>query len=195
MTDNTIIGQNRLDRKTPLVRCYPLQWVSWFLTLMLALGLWTVVAQAQEYRYHYISLTEVQLPSGFGKFNPWAINNGGRVYGNARHASSVSHVAAYADGAVTVLQPGTTMAVNARGTIGGFVGAAQTSTMQAALFRGTQVEIIPLLPGETQTFVVSLNDSDTALVWSEDPSGLNRNTYRLYSKGKTSFRFQIPNDF
>jgi len=35
MTDNTIIGQNRLDRKMPRVLCYPIPWVSWFLTLRL----------------------------------------------------------------------------------------------------------------------------------------------------------------
>jgi hypothetical protein len=164
---------------------------SWVLVLIL--GLWAVVASAHEYRYHYISLTEVPLPSGFVAFNPSAINDSGRVYGTAWDASFVDpHVAVYAGGAVTVLQPGNAGAANAHGTVGGHVTDPQTGKLQAALFRETKVEIIPFLPGEIQTFVVSLNNSDTALVWSEDPSGGNRNTYRLYSKGRTTFSFQLP---
>jgi hypothetical protein len=161
--------------------------------LVLTLGLWAVVAQADEFRYHYISLTEVPLPAGFVEFEIRAIKDSGRIYGTAWDASSVDpHVAVYADGAVTVLQPGHTLTANARGTIGGYVDDPQTGNRQAALFRRNQVELVPFLPGEDFTMVLSLNDSDTALVWSRDPSGLNRNTYRLYSKGKTTFRYQLP---
>ena len=164
----------------------------WFgLVLALTITSWAVVVQAEEFRYHYVSLTEA-LPGFF--FAPTAINDSGRVYGIAYDAASGDpHVAVYADGVVTVLQPGNAWVANARGTIGEFVTDPQTGTSQAALFRGTKAEIIPFLPGETRTFVQSLNDSDTTLVWSEDPSGLNRNTYRLYSNGKFTFRFQIPN--
>jgi hypothetical protein len=160
--------------------------------LFLTLAFAAVAAQAQAYRYRYISLDEVRLPSGFVDFLPVAINDSGRIFGTARDASFVPHVAVYEGGAVIVLQPGRPVIVNARGTIGGSVTNPQTGKSQAALFRGTKVELIPLLPGDTQTSVVSLNDSDTALVWSQDPSGLNRNTYRLYSKGETIFRFQLP---
>jgi hypothetical protein len=93
---------------------------------------------------------------------------------------------------VTVFQPGNAVAANARGIIGGFVTDPQTGNLHAALFRGDQTEMIPFLPGEIKTYVLSLNDSDTALVWSEDPSGLNQNTYRLYRKGKTLFSYQLP---
>jgi hypothetical protein len=75
--------------------------------LVLTLGLWAVVAQAQEYRYRYVSLLEVELPSGFIFFDPIAINNSGRIYGVAYDDLFIDpHVAVYADGAVTILQPG-----------------------------------------------------------------------------------------
>jgi hypothetical protein len=160
--------------------------------LALTLGLWAVVAQAREYRYHYISLTEVQIPSGFTRFNPTAIDDHGRVYGNTTGVSVDSHVAVYDHGVVKVLQPGIVFTINTLGTIGGAITDPQTGTLQPALFRGKKVEIIPLLPGETRLSLLALNDADTALIWSEDPSGFNRNTYRLYSEGKTIFRYQIP---
>lgn len=164
--------------------------------LALALGWWAQAAQADqshEYYYHYISLSEVPLPTGFVQFNSTAIDDSGRVYGDIIDASYASHIAVYAHGTFTVLQPGNTSAVNARGTIGGFVFTDPVNfKFQAALFRGNSVKMIPFLPGDTSTRVLSLNDSDTALVWSEDPSGFNENTYRLYKKGKTLFSYQLP---
>jgi len=98
--------------------------------LVLSLGLWAVAAQAQEFRYHYVSLDQVELPSGFVFFDPKAINNRGRIYGDAYGCTTTTcdvirpHIAVYADGTVTVLQPGQPGIVNAaneRGTIGGSV--------------------------------------------------------------------------
>ena len=79
MTDNTIIRQNRLDRKTPLVRCYPLQWVSWFLTLMLTL--WAVPAQGEEFRYRYVPFG---VPPGFDFFDPQRSTTVARFPGRAQ---------------------------------------------------------------------------------------------------------------
>jgi hypothetical protein len=160
--------------------------------LAIALGLWAADARANDFRYHYVSFTDIELPPGFVVFIPTAIDDRGRVYG-AAFDSFADHVALYNEGVVTVLQAGVPAVVNARGTLGGWVTNPETGKQQAALFHGTELQLIPLLPGEVQTFVVSLNDSDSALVRSEDPSGNNRTTYRIYSRGKTIFRFQLPN--
>ena len=111
--------------------------------LVLTLGLWAVAAQAQEFRYHHVSLDEIELPSGFNFFNPIAINNSGRIYGTAYESiSDLPHVAVYADGAVTVLQPGNVYAANEGGTIGGSVLLdAENFIEQAALFHSNQEEI------------------------------------------------------
>jgi len=158
--------------------------------LMLTLGWWAAAAQADEFRYHYISLNKVPLPAGFILFEPTTIDDAGRVYGMALDAAYAHHVAIYADGAVTVLHPGFPLAANARGTIGGFVTDPQTGKWQAALFRGTTVEPIPFLPGEDQSSVVSLDDSDTALLWSIDSSGSYLYTLRLYSHGESTFVYK-----
>src|SRR5207249_8605874 len=101
--------------------------------LALTLGLWALVAQAREHRYHYVSLDQAPLPSGFTFFLPAAINDSGRVYGTACDATfNVCNIAFYADGAVTVLQA-------AGGAVGGFVVIdPQNFVAQAALFRKTR---------------------------------------------------------
>jgi len=162
---------------------------SWVLAL--TLGLWAVLAQAQEFRYYWVSLDQVELPPGFIEFFPVAINNSGRIYGdgiecsNATCDSILSHIAVYADGAVTVLQPGNVYAANEGGAIGGSVLIDPTNYIeQAALFRGDQVELIPPQPGEVRSAVIALNDQGTALVESDD--ALDRRTFLLYSKGQTT---------
>jgi hypothetical protein len=158
---------------------------------VLTLGLWAVVAQAQEFRYRYVSLNQVELPPGFSFFDPVVINNSGRIYGIAYEPPLppaihfFPHVAVYADGAVTVLQPGFVYAANEGGTIGGSVPIDLAKGIeQAALFRGDQVELIPPQPGEVTSVVTALNDSGMALVTSKDASG--QPTYVLYKNGQAT---------
>jgi hypothetical protein len=156
--------------------------------LAMTLGLWAVAAQAHEFRYHYVSLDaeKVGLPPGFSFF-PGGINDSGRVSGTVCDGDGSCFVAIYANGAVTILQPGEGLSINARGTIGGFVVLnpdPNNLLTQAALFRGNQVKLIPPQPGEVFAFVFALNDSGTALVESDDASG--RPTYVLYGKGQTT---------
>jgi hypothetical protein len=154
--------------------------------LVLTLGLSAVAAQAQQFRYRYVSLDQVELPAGFTLFDPIAINNSGRIYGIAYDDLFIDpHVAVYADWAVTVLQPGIVYAANEGGTIGGSVPIDLANGIeQAALFRGDQVELIPPQPGEFPSFVLALNDLGTALVGSFDAS-FNA-TYVLYENGQTT---------
>jgi hypothetical protein len=151
-----------------------------------------ILTDDKEYRYHYISLTNVTLPSDFLEFSPDVIDDRGTVYGTVWNSDNNPHIAIYTDGIVTVLQPGAPVTVNAQGTIGGYVINPQTGKRQAAIFRGENAEIIPLLPDETETYVQSLNDSDAALIWSEDPKGLVQSTYRVYQNSKFIANYQLP---
>jgi hypothetical protein len=56
------------------------------LAFMLALGLTTVPGYAQDFRYRYVSLDQLTLPTGYNAFNPTGIRNGGRVLSATRHA-------------------------------------------------------------------------------------------------------------
>lgn len=154
--------------------------------LVLTLGLVAVAAQAKEFRYHYVSLDQVELPPGFLFFDPVVINNRGRVYGNAYdEAFFFPHVAVYTDGAITVLQPGTVSAANKGGTMGGSVLIDPVNFIeQAALFHGDQVELIPRQPGELTSFVTALNDAGMALVTSFDASF--QQTFVLYKNGQAT---------
>jgi len=75
--------------------------------------------------------------------------------------------------------------INERGTIGGSVLTDTVNNFeQAALYRGDQVELIPRQTGEVTSFVIGLNDSDTALVLSID--ALARRTVVLFSNGQAT---------
>lgn len=157
--------------------------------LVLVLGLWAMVAQAQaqEYRYHYVSLDQVELPPGFAFFYPNAIQDSGRVYGTVCDNSFIDcRIAVYARGSVTVLQTGQALAVNAGGTVGGFVMVdPQNFILQAALFpKNKEVEVIPPQPGEVMSLVIALNDPGTALVQSVQSFDDWESTYALYSHGQ-----------
>lgn len=155
--------------------------------LGLTLGCLAAVTQAQEFRYCYVSLDQVELPPGFDPFfDPIAINNSGRIYGHAFDDTSfLPHVAVYEDGAVSVLQPGIVNTVNEGGTIGGSVLIDPVNFIeQAALFRGDQVELIPPQPFEFTSFVRSLNDRGTGLVISFDSSFAQTNLF--YQHGQAT---------
>jgi hypothetical protein len=156
--------------------------------LVLVLGLWVVTVQAQAFRYRCVSLDQVEPPSGFTFFGAAAIQNSGRLYGNVCDDSGLEcYVAFYKDGTVTVLPSPVffVFVVNERGTVGGFVPIDfENGLIQAALFHGDAVELIPPQPGEVSSDVFALNDSGTALVESFDDSG--EVTYLLYHQGRTT---------
>ena len=154
--------------------------------LALTLGFWVVLVQAQNLRFHYVALDQAALPAGFVFFGPEAINESGRVYGEAYDDQSFDpHVAVYQNGTVTVLQPNLasfTDAVNAEGTVGGGVITDEVNFYtQAALFHLAHVELIPRLPGEITSDVITLNDSGMALVDSFDANFVE--TLELYKNG------------
>jgi hypothetical protein len=139
--------------------------------LALAVSSWAMDVQAQEFRYRYVPLDQVELPSGFEIFYPIALGNGGRVYGTAFpfDVSASPQVAVYDGGVVTALAPGLAFTASRSGLVGGGVLLDPVAfTTQAALFRGGKVELIPRLPGEYTSNVMRVTDSGLALVVSYD---------------------------
>ena len=165
--------------------------------LVLVLVLWAAlvpVAQAQEPRYRYVSVDQLELPPGFDFFSSAAINNSGRVYGTAfgctpDFVSCYFKPAVYANGTLTVSsipQSGFVGSANEGGTMGGSVEIDPLNFFfQAALFRGNSVELIPFQQGEIFSDVIALNDSGMALVSSFDADFINQ-TLVLYQNGRTT---------
>jgi hypothetical protein len=166
-----------------------IKWFVLFISLLLGLTAAPLKADTsykQQYRYKYISLTNVPVPTGYAQFIPWSIDDKGRVIGHiGSNDGPIVRIAIYNNGKLSVYQQGEVVsgAVNARGTIGGGITDPITFNSPAALFRGNHVEIIPNPPGVTFSYVASLNDSDTALIYS-DPG-----IYRLVKNGKALFNF------
>lgn len=159
----------------------------WFgLFLAAAAGLWTAAAQAEEIRYHYVDFDQVEVPPGYTRFGPSALQDSGRVYGGVcDDICTTPNVAYYQNGTVTVFASrGIVTTSNAGGTLGGFVWLDLTNfTYQAALFRGDETELIPPREGEHYGEVLAINDLGTALVESQDADG--RATFELYEDGQT----------
>lgn len=111
--------------------------------LALFVGLSVNLAKAREsdgFHYHYIPLSGIPLPPGVQNFIPLAINDNGLIYGSVDDGEN-SHVAVYANGSITVLQPENGFvipgAINARGLAGGSVLIDPFNfNFRAALFRG-----------------------------------------------------------
>lgn len=163
--------------------------LAFFIWVLLAcMSPWVLADPQFGYRYHYISFADGLLPVGFAQFSPAAVDNSGTVYGTVYDSSYSPHIAIYKNGTVKILQPGQIVisgAVNQHGTIGGAVINQETGDFQAALFQENRKKIIPFLPGETRSFITSVNDSGSYLVYSEAP-GIY--VQRLYDKrGKLLF--------
>ena len=170
----------------------------WF--LLLALLWWGSAARAEELRYHYVSL-RATIPAPFLFFTPSAINDSGRVYGtlylcgNANCDYLAGTIGVWAAGTITPRQPGNAYVANDQGTVGGSVFTDPVNFIeQAALFHDGSVELIPRQPGELTSYVIALNDSDTAVVLSINAS--YQGTWVLYRNGQSTrldFGSTIPN--
>ncbi len=152
------------------------------------MGLAPEAAEAEELHYQYVPL---EPPAGFMFFDPVAIDDSGRVFGNAYNDDFILHVAFFEGGETRVLPAGGQLATtaNASGTVGGGVVIdIDNFFTQAALFHGTKTELIPLAAGKISSVVVALNDPGTALVSSLDD--MFEESFELYENGQT-----IPLDF
>ena len=156
--------------------------------LFLILGLWSVAAHAERYRYNSLNhLTADNL-----SFSPVDIDDKGRVYGTVRYSDSDytdSKIGVYAHGKMKILEAdyfGFANVANNRGTVGGgiYYERPLSFSTQAALFHGDQFELVPFKPGDFSSAVVALNDRGTAVVRS-NTSEFPSVTFSLYYKGKS----------
>jgi hypothetical protein len=151
--------------------------------LALVLASSSAAAEAQSPVYHYVALDQAPLPAGIDSFSPVSISDGGRIYGELYGVPSYAGL--YQNGAFTVIARGSVFVGNKAGTGGGSVPVDAVGTDEhAALFHGTQVELIPPQPGEISSVVESLSDSGTALVSSIDAAGAHH--LFLYTNGGSS---------
>jgi hypothetical protein len=152
------------------------------LVLMLA----PLAVYGDPIRYEYVPLDQVPLPPPYVFFAPAEVVNG-RVYGTVGDESfTITNVAVYSGGVVTIGPTGSAFVANASGTIGG-VG----STGQAALFRGNETTFVPALPGQQFANVIGLGDSQLALIQSTDTSFAS--TFAYYRGGSVSvIDFGLP---
>jgi hypothetical protein len=182
---NRYTGEDSMASRT-------LQLTTQLLSVSVGLSIFAAHAEAQDYTYHYESLTNLSLPSGVSAFAPWRIDDRGRVHGTAFDADGVEpHVAVYADGVLTVRQEGTVSSTSPRGLVGGTVGVHPEPT-QAALFRGDRTTLFPAIGGVQGNDVIAVNDADLALVWYADTEEMNRNTYRLFRRNRSVFEYRLP---
>jgi hypothetical protein len=152
----------------------------------LALSLVGSVAHADPLRYAYVPLDQIPLPAPYAFFSPSVVVNG-RVYGDVfDETGTLENVAVYDHGVVTVGPSGLTTVANARGDIGGV-----TPSFQAALFSGNTTTLVPPLPSQVSSNVVSLGDNGLALIQSTDSSFFN--TFAYFRAGTESvIDFGLP---
>lgn len=135
--------------------------------------------------YRYMAVDNVVQPQ-FLFIALAALTNRGSLYGTAFELSGETiktYVAAVDGGKVRLLQEGYATAANEGGTVGGWVITdPENSRGQAALFRGSEVEMIPRAPGEIHSEVLVLNDRGTAVVVSQGEN--DRRSAFLYSNGQ-----------
>lgn len=185
MSNERLFGSTHINGKKVKLRIPTTYKFSWVFTFTLAL--WTALAQAEEFRYRYVSL-EDKTPPDFTFFIPSSINDRGVVSGTVFKCGEIScsdaRVAIFAKGVITVLQPGLGGPINEGGTIGGGVILDPESfTTQAALFRKDKLELVPPQPDEVSASVFELNDASTALVFSFT---LENSTNLLYKNGQST---------
>ncbi len=162
----------------------------------LALSLWALVAEAHSFRYQYVPLDEA-VPTGFLSFDPATIDDQGRIFGTAYaqpcDPNCRPSAAVYESGTITILHAqATDRATDGMGTSGGGVvtgiDANNSLLLQAAFFRGSNVQRIPRRPGEVSSVILKMTHAGVPLVISIDSQGIA--SYYIYNNGRV-----IPVDF
>lgn len=145
-------------------------------------------------------VTDGLVTPGFDYFATSVIDNGGRIYGTVLGMVDdvfVQQAAVYHQGRTRLL--GTPQSyvnvANDNGTAGGAVLplAPDDTSGQAALFRGSGVELIHKLPGQIDTSVWALNNRGEALVYALDAN--YQGSLWLYRNGRLKaidFGPQVP---
>lgn len=147
-------------------------------------------------KYHYVSLDEQVLPDGYlFTSTPVAVMNDRRIYGEIDACGEVSCVPSIytaKGGTITVLHEGSPVSVARDGTVAGFIFTdLDESLLQAAIFRGTKMELIPRIPGEVSSRALSVSVTGSAVV--ESTAGADgTNSYYLYRRGRKNVPLPGP---
>lgn len=133
--------------------------------------------------YNFVDI-EPSIPTGIQFFDPIGLTNDSRVFGTAYDdVAGMPHVAVFDGKKMTVLQDGMLFATNRIGVVAGAVVQDPVNfLLQAAVFRGRAVELIPRLIGEVSSQAVAINDVGAVIVTSTDQNG--RVTLAIYQYGK-----------
>jgi hypothetical protein len=145
-------------------------------------------AHAQTVRFRYVAIDKVPLPPPFTAFIPSVVINSGRVFGTVFDTTfTISHVAEFNNGVITIGPAGTASTANVNGIIGG-----ANPSLEAALFNGHTTTVIPPLPGFAFAHVTSLADSNLALVQSTNNAFVG-STFSYFLAGRqTVIDFGLP---
>lgn len=147
-----------------------------------------------------VLVTDGLVAPGFDFFAASAIDNGGRIYGTVLGIINdvfVQQAVVYHQGRTRLIGPPQSYVnvANENGMAGGGVLplAPDDTSGQAALFRGSGVELIDKLPGQIDTSVWALNQRGEALVYAVDAS--YQGSLWLYRNGRLKeidFGPQVP---
>ena len=135
---------------------------SWSLAVLALLG----CSGEEPYAYRYVSLDEAKLP-GATLVEYFGLAADGRAFGNSLACDVMceSSVVVHHRGVTRLVQRGVGVTVNRAGVVGGGVVVDPVlGRRQAALFTDDGVELVPPLPHEVDSVVISLSDSGIALV-------------------------------
>ena len=142
------------------------------------------------YHYRFVSLGNVEGDGGYF-FDFAALENDRTVHGNAIACDDETFVC---QSFATVRDRRGTLQIqsdrqrnvsfaNENGVRAGSIPSADGAAAQAALFRGSRVEPIPLEPGQRGSFVEGLSDSGIAIVSSYDDT-FTVTSHALYQRGR-----------
>lgn len=144
--------------------------------------------QAPQYHLNSIPIATPEIVL----FDPVSLKNNDKVYGTAfteffdGPPFFTAFAAVFKEETVIMLPNSKGFNVsraNARGTLGGFIVTDfENFFTQAALFYDDEIHLIPRLPGEISSELITLNDSDVAIISSLDENFNSK--LMLYKKGQ-----------
>ncbi len=135
--------------------------------------------------YNFVNLNDYTPPPENYFYVPVFVANNGVVYGSGSDdiVSGTDYVVSYKDGVTTLLQPGSPIAANNRGVVGGLVIQDWENFLgQAALFSEQGSRLIPRIPGEIHSQIEAINDRGTLLIYWLDQDWTPK--LDLYKDGK-----------
>jgi hypothetical protein len=133
-------------------------------------------------KYSYTNLNE-KVPSGFLPiFITTSVSDTGKVTGLLQEDTPepIVWVGAYANGVVTPIAQGFVTSTSTDGNYSGGGVPIETGFLQAAIYRGANVELVPKATGQFNSQIVAINNFGVAVLQTDYP---DRSTFELYFRG------------